>query len=87
LVYRRPLPRAPLGHVEGVIQDDHLQAQLFPRSSWKLDRLDTETARRDQVVFQNSQKAYRENNLEIHEEKLIWRESVFEGWGAEVDGG
>jgi hypothetical protein len=86
LVYRRPLPRAPLGHVEGVIQDDHLQAQTFPRSSWQRDRLDTRIARRDLEVFQNAQRAYRENNLEVHEKKLIWREAVFEGWGAEVEG-
>ena len=84
MVYRRPLPLAPEGFLEGVVVDDHLGLQQAPRASWR-HWARTEPGR-DREVFEASGSAYRDVGLSENEKKGVVRQVVFDAWGATVEG-
>ena len=84
LEYRRPFPLTSSGYVEGLMMDDRVGVQLFPKEGWH--RHVVATAARDQEAFARSAELYAQAGLDVNEKKAIRRAVVWEAWGGQTEG-
>lgn len=79
LKFGSALRRAPLGHFSGVCVDDKVNVQFVPKHTPKVALRDTESC-------DFGDKAYSHAGLTYRPKKRIRRATVFQAWGAEVEG-
>eukprot|EP00435_Cladocopium_sp_Y103_P041547 s865_g11.t1 len=73
------LPRAGDGHFSGVCVDDKVNMQFVPKSS-------PDVPLRDTMACTQADQAYASAGLTYHPKKRVRRATVFQAWGAEVEG-
>ena len=73
------LPRAVHGHFSGVCVDDKVSMQFVPKTS-------PNAPLRDTIACEMADSAYATAGLTYHPKKRVRRATVFQAWGAEIEG-
>lgn len=79
LKFGEVLPRADDGHFSGVCVDDRVDMQFVPKKSLDIPCRDT-------MACTRADHAYASVGLIYHPKKRVRRATIFQAWGAEVEG-